>query len=350
MKNPTPRYIASVSAFFTAIFVLAFHLVLVLLKLVTGSWYVLLLPPIVVYLVAYYVFLYYLKHYIYRKIKLIYKTIHHTKTDPSQKHDVIDSGENVIEKVESEVANWIVKKEEDEKEYKRWTEYRRKYIGNVSHELKTPIFNIQGFLHSLIDGALYDENVNLSFLKKAAKNADRLQTIVEDLTLISDYESDSLILDMQPFGIKNLVQEVYEELERKAQKRNIKLKFKPGADDGFTVIADYESIRQVLINIIHNSIKYGREGGQTMVRFYRMGTNILIEVADTGIGIPEQSLPRIFDRFYRVDKGRSRKHGGSGLGLSIVKHIIEAHGQTINVRSKEGIGTTIGFTLKKIGA
>ncbi len=348
MKNPTPRYIASVSAFFTAVFVLVFHLVLVLLKLVTGSWYVLLLPPVVVYVVAYFVFLYYLKRYIYRKIKLIYKTIHHTKTDPLHKQEAIDSGENVIEKVETEVANWIVKKEKEEEEYKRWTEYRRKYIGDVSHELKTPIFNIQGFLHSLIDGALYDEKVNTSFLKKAAKNADRLQTIVEDLTLISDYESDSLVLDKQPFDIKNLVLEVFEELERKAQKRQITLRFKPDADTGFTVLADYESIRQVLINIVHNSIKYGRENGETTVSFYQMGTNVLVEVADTGIGIPQQSITRIFDRFYRVDKGRSRKHGGSGLGLSIVKHIIEAHGQTINVRSREGVGTTIGFTLEMV--
>lgn len=347
MKNPTPRYVAHYSALVTSFFILVFHLVLVLLDLIHGSWYILVLPPVIVYVVAYFVFLYYLKRYIYRKIKLIYKTIHNTKIDPSLKNETVDPGDNVFEKVESEVVTWMQQKEADEKKYKKWAEYRRKYIGDVSHELKTPIFNIQGFLHSLIDGALYDEKVNLSFLKKAAKNADRLQTIVDDLTLISDYESDALILDLQTFNIKDLVTEVYEELESKAKKKHINLIFKHGAEIGFKVIADYESIRQILINIINNSIKYGQEHGETLVSFYEMGANVLIEVADNGIGIPESAIPRIFDRFYRVDKGRSRKHGGSGLGLSIVKHIIEGHGQSINVRSTEKVGTTIGFTLKR---
>ncbi len=348
MKNPTPRHVAQYSALVTSLFVLVFHIVLVLLNLIKADWYILVLPPVIVYLVAYFVFLYYLKRYIYRKIKLIYKTIHQTKVGTSIKQELMNSNENVIEKVETEVTSWMKQKEDDEKKYKKWAEYRRKYIGDVSHELKTPIFNIQGFLHSLIDGALYDENVNLSFLKKAAKNADRLQTIVEDLTMISDYESDTLVLEMLEFNIKDLVVEVYEELEQKAQKRNIQLNFKNGAETGFQVIADYESIRQVLLNIIHNSIKYGKENGETLVSFYEMGSNVLIEIADNGIGIPEKAIPRVFDRFYRVDKGRSRKHGGSGLGLAIVKHIIEKHGQTINVRSKNGVGSTIGFTLKRV--
>lgn len=345
MKNPTPRYVAIISAFFTSLVVLFFNILIVLFKLVPANWVVFVFPPIIVFAASYVVFLFYLKRYIYRKIKLIYKTIHQTKIGSGAKQDAIDAGENIIEKVESEVTNWIEEKDANEKKYQKWTEYRRKYIGDVSHELKTPIFNIQGFLHTLLDGAIHDDKVNMAFIKKAAKNADRLQTIVEDLTMISDYESDTLTLDMEPFDIKDLVLEVYEELEQKAHKKMIEFKFKSGADTGFKVNADFESIRQVLINIIHNSIKYGKENGETLTSFYLMGANVLIEIADDGIGIPEKSVARIFDRFYRVDKGRSRKHGGSGLGLSIVRHIIEGHGQTINVRSKEGVGTTIGFTL-----
>ena len=225
--------------------------------------------------------------------------------------------------------------------------YRRHFIGDVSHELKTPIFNIQGYLHTLLDGALEDPNVNTTFLKKAAKNLERLHIIVEDLEAISRLESGELMLEIQSFDIHALAAEVFEDLEFKAKQRNITLEFKDGASQGFKVQADRESIRQVLTNLVSNSIKYGEENGRTRIGFYDMDGNILIEVADNGLGIPKKHLNHVFDRFYRVDKSRSRERGGSGLGLSIVKHIIEAHKQTINVRSTPGLGSTFGFTLKK---
>ncbi|MCB0578851.1 MAG: sensor histidine kinase, partial [Phaeodactylibacter sp.] len=219
--------------------------------------------------------------------------------------------------------------------------------GDISHELKTPIFNIQGYLHTLLDGAIHDEEVNVKFIRKAAKNLERLHTIVEDLEAISRLESGELILEMQAFDIRKLTEEVFEDLEIKAAQRRIVLEFKEGAAQNFRVLADRESIRQVLTNLVSNSIKYGKDNGRTRIGFYDMDKNILIEVADNGLGIPKQHINHVFDRFYRVDKSRSRAQGGSGLGLSIVKHIIEAHKQTINVRSTPDLGSTFGFTLQK---
>lgn len=246
-----------------------------------------------------------------------------------------------------EVDQWAENQKEEIRKYNSWAEYRRKFVGDISHELKTPIFNIQGYIHTLIDGGLEDHKINVKFLSKAAKNVERLQTIVEDLESISRLESGELILDIQSFDIKELTEEVFEELEIKSREKEIDFDFKQGAAKGFMVEADRETIRQVLVNLIHNSLKYGKENGKTRIGFYDMDKVILVEVADNGIGIPKQHINHVFDRFYRVDKSRSRNQGGSGLGLSIVKHIIEAHKQTINVRSTPDLGSTFGFTLKK---
>ncbi|MEL7021485.1 MAG: ATP-binding protein, partial [Bacteroidota bacterium] len=252
-----------------------------------------------------------------------------------------------IDTVEQEVEEWAENQEKELERYKTWAEYRRRFVGDISHELKTPIFNIQGYIHSLLDGGLQDERINVAFLNKAAKNIDRLQTIVEDLEAISRLESGGVIIEPTELDIRKLTAEVFEDLEFKAAAKNVALDFKEGASYGYKVVADRESIRQVLTNLINNSIKYGEENGRTKVGFYDMDKYILIEVADNGIGIPAEHLPHVFDRFYRVDKSRSRAQGGSGLGLSIVKHIIEAHKQTINVRSTPQMGSTFGFTLAK---
>ncbi|MEM1218267.1 MAG: ATP-binding protein, partial [Bacteroidota bacterium] len=224
---------------------------------------------------------------------------------------------------------------------------RRRFLGDISHELKTPIFNIQGYLETLIDGGMDDPNINRNYLLRAVKNVDRLNTIVEDLDSISRLETGDLVLEMQNFDIRELVEEVFEDFEFKAQAKGIKLDFKQGADQRFRVCADRESIRQVVTNLVTNSIKYGKENGVTKVGFYDMDRNILVEVADDGIGIDKESLNHIFERFFRVDKSRSREQGGSGLGLSIVKHLIEAHQQSVHVRSSVQLGSTFGFTLEK---
>lgn len=344
LKNLTPRQIAMYSGSSIA----ALIMVVLYLGQISGiaskpwSWVVMLGVTL---LVAYSVTLFFLRQYIYRKIKLIYKTIHKLKLDPSQKSKTIDIDSRIMEDVERDVAEWAEDQEREISHLKSLETYRREFLGNVSHELKTPIFNIQGYVHTLIDGALYDEEINQKYLNRCAKNVDRLITIVEDLETISKLESGELMLDVRAFDIRDLVEEVFETYELVARDKKVTLQFKDGAARGFMVNADRNYIRQVLDNLISNSIKYGKEGGVTKVAFYDMAQNILVEVADNGIGMTELDLNHVFDRFYRVDKSRSRVVGGSGLGLSIVKHIMEAHNQTINVRSAPGVGSTFGVTL-----
>lgn len=348
LKNPTPKQIAFFAALYISLIVaLVGGLFLGLSYVGSPNWLSYLCILLTVFLSGYWVTVYYLRKYIYRKIKLIYKTIHKHKRSPEEKNETIDVTSDIIGEVEKEVEEWALTREAEIDKHKAWAEYRRKYIGDISHELKTPIFNIQGYLHTLLDGAMHDNEINHSFLKRAAKNVERLHTIVEDLSAISRLESGNLVLDTVSFDIKELTREVFEDLEIKAAQKDIDLSFKEGADHNYRVRADIDSIRQVLTNLLHNSIKYGKNNGRTKVGFYDMDSNILIEVADNGIGIPATHLDHVFDRFYRVDKSRSRAQGGSGLGLSIVKHIIDAHKQTINVRSANNLGSTFGFTLEK---
>jgi len=286
-----------------------------------------------------------LEKYIYRRIKLIYKTIRSSKLSMPQKTVNLKADKDILVEVEEEVVEWAESQEREIETLKTLEVYRKRYLGNVSHELKTPIFSIQGFIHTLLDGALEDETVNRRYLERAASNVDRLLTIVYDLETISKLESGELMLEIQEFDIKSLVLEVIDDLEITARERGIGLIFKEGADRPFAVKGDPEYIRQVINNLIINSIKYGNEGGVTKVSFYEMHNQVLIEISDDGIGINEKHLKHLFDRFYRVDKSRSRDRGGSGLGLSIVKHILEVHDQTINVRSTPGLGSTFGFTL-----
>lgn len=347
LKNSTPRQIALRAAVVIGAAVFGLLLLIKAVSTTSLSWWVAILVPLSGIAVAYVVVLIYLEKYIYRKIKLIYKTIHQQKVSSDIKREGVDLDQPIIDDVEQEVEEWAEKQQNQIDQYERFAEYRRRYVGDISHELKTPIFNIQGYLHTLLEGGYHDEKIAMSFLKKAAKNVERLQTIVEDLGAISRLESGELILDLEPFDIKVLATEVFEEVEMKSKESRVELTFKPGADVGFMVMADRESIRQVLVNLVTNSLKYGNVGGATRIGFYDMESYILCEVADNGIGIPEKHLPHVFDRFYRVDKSRSRQKGGSGLGLAIVKHIIEAHQQTINVRSSPGLGSTFGVTLAK---
>ena len=288
-----------------------------------------------------------LDRFIYRRIKLMYKIIRKAKTSVPDKRALNRSDDPILDGVEKEVQQWAETQQNEIETLKTLEAYRKRFIGNVSHELKTPIFSIQGYIYTLIDGGVYDENVNMRYLERAATNVERLLTIVQDLEEISKLESEDLILDIQKFDIKALTREVFNDLEVNARQRNVTLAFKEGADKPFSVMADREGIRQVMTNLVLNSIKYGNENGVTKVSFYVMDKHILVEIADNGIGIEEKHLNHLFDRFYRVDKSRSRESGGSGLGLSIVKHIIEAHNQTVNVRSTPGRGSTFGFTLDK---
>lgn len=252
-----------------------------------------------------------------------------------------------IEKLNQEIIQLANDRQKEVERLTRLENYRKEFLGNVSHELKTPIFNIQGYVSTLIDGGLHDENINLEYLKRADKSVDRMINIIDDLETISQLESGSLVIDQEKFDLVELCLDVVDTLELVASKKKLKLKVeKP--EKTIRVMADKFRIRQVLVNLITNSIKYGKEGGFTLVSFQLKSDKVFIEVSDNGIGIQEEHLPRLFERFYRVDKGRSREQGGTGLGLSIVKHILEAHDQNISVSSKVGEGTTFIFSLKKI--
>ncbi|NRB64203.1 MAG: sensor histidine kinase [Saprospiraceae bacterium] len=348
LKNPTPQQIAWYASLISIVGVLALSIILLLVGIENRSFTYFLILGVSLFVLIYNINIFYLRKYIYRKIKLIYKTIHQEKVAPEEKNKSINIHSNIIEDVEKEVADWAENQQKELNKYKTWAEYRRNFMGDISHELKTPIFNIQGYVESLLDGGLEDESVNRLFLKRAATNIQRLQTIVEDLESISRLESGDLILEMQVFDIKELTREVFEDLEMKAKNQNIRLDYKDGASNSFKVRADREKIRQVLNNLVNNSLKYGVDEGRTKVGFYDMDRHILIEVADNGIGIARQHINHVFDRFYRVDKSRSRQMGGSGLGLSIVKHIVDSLKQTINVRSTPELGSTFGFTLEKV--
>lgn len=295
----------------------------------------------------YFVSRFLLDYFIYRRIKLIYKYIHDVKTDPDSRKVGQLASADMLESVESEVRAWAEKQQQELDTLRALETYRRNFLGNISHELKTPIFNIQGYLHTLLEGGLRDESINVKYLDRAARNVDRLETIVTDLETIAQLEADQMVLEMEPFDLRQLVREVFEDHERLAAERKIKLRLKPGADQEFQVFADRDRIRQVLNNLVTNAIKYGKGEGYTMVGMYDMDDKVLIEVSDDGVGIAENHLKHVFDRFYRVDVSRSRELGGSGLGLSIVKHIMEAHKQGVTVRSSMGRGSTFGFTLAK---
>ncbi|MBC7426413.1 MAG: sensor histidine kinase [Bacteroidia bacterium] len=297
---------------------------------------------------SYLTFLYALDVFIYRKIKIIYKNIHDFKvTKINRKNFQVDLDMDPIKRVNDEVMDWARNQSQEISFLKQQEVFRRDFLGNVSHELKTPVFSLQGYIETLLDGALYDETVNEVFLKKAAKSADRINSLVNDLLEISQLESGSVNLQMIKWDVCELTHEIFESLETQAVSNSVELTIKEGCDKPFMVMADREKIRQVLTNLTQNAINYGKNKGKVSIGFYDMDANILIEIADEGEGIAKEHLPRLFERFYRVDRSRSRDSGGTGLGLAIVKHIIEAHQQTINVRSTLRQGTTFGFTLAK---
>ena len=288
-----------------------------------------------------------LERFIYRKIKLIYKFIYQTKATPKEEtYYKYVLPQKSIDEVREDVEAWAAENEKELQLLRRNEQFRKEFLQNLSHEFKTPVFAIQGYVDTLLSGALANPDVNKKFLEKTSKNVDRLTHLLNDLDEISRLERGELILYKQNFVIQELVKDVFENVSSKAETVNIHCSIKKGCESPLTVFADKEKLRQVFTNLVENSIKYGKQDGSITASMYKTdGKHILVEISDDGIGITEKHLPRIFERFYRTDEGRSIDVTGSGLGLAICKHIIEAHGQTIHVRSRENIGTTVGFTL-----
>ncbi|WP_183576674.1 sensor histidine kinase [Mucilaginibacter sp. X5P1] len=312
------------------------------------SWYDVMITFLATIITSFFVFYYLIEKYIYSKIKLIYKLIHNLKLG----RDLRDAlGEHVsadpINDVEQEVKEWARQKKTEIDELRTQEKFRRDFLSNISHEFKTPLFAIQGYIEAIQDDEFDDLDMARDFLTKASRNVDRLSYLIKDLDEISKLETGEMAINYSKFKINDLIKEVFESMEMKAKQHNIKLIFKQKYDEPIAVNADREKIIQVLVNLIDNSFKYGKEGGSTSISLFDLHDQVLVEVTDDGIGIEEKYLPRLFERFFRTDTSRSRQIGGSGLGLAIVKHIIEAHQQTINVRSTESLGSTFGFTLQK---
>ncbi len=253
-----------------------------------------------------------------------------------------------LTELESRLEQWSEQQIALVEEMKGREQFRREYIGNVSHELKTPIFNIQGYIYTLLDGAIKDEKVAKKFLKRAAKSVERMTQLVKDMDVLTKVESGEYDVQLRPVRVRNLLDDAMEEIENLASKRKAKIKLNFFADDAVQVLCDAARIEQVLDNLLVNAIKYSEEGSLVVVTVSGEREKVEFRIKDHGFGISETDLPHIFERFYRVDKARSRDAGGTGLGLSIVKHIIDRHGESIRVQSKEGVGTEFIFTLKRV--
>lgn len=289
------------------------------------------------------------ERFIYKRIRNVYKLIRNLKMDKGLKDAL---GEKItndpIGDAEREVKDWAKQRVSEIDKLREQAKFRKEFLSNISHEFKTPLFTTQGYIETLQDGLMEDNpEIAKSFLEKAMRNLDRLSYLIQDLDEISKLETGIISLTLEQFDVVALIQECMEDLEENAKQNDIRLAYR-GKINQVIVKADRKRIQQVLINLLDNSIKYGKRGGTTSVSIFSLFDQILIEVTDNGMGIDEKNLPRVFERFYRTDKSRSREIGGSGLGLAIVKHIIEAHAQSVNVRSTEGLGTTFGFTLERL--
>ncbi len=287
-----------------------------------------------------------LRNYIAHKLQPIYSIV--LARDVHAKEVLSEMKFKQVENIREELEDWAEDNDREIARLKESNAFRKQYLGNVAHELKTPIFNIQGYISTLLDGGLEDETINYKYLEQAEKSTDRLINIVNDLDTISKLESNMTRLNIEPFDIAALAKEIADNCEMEAEKKGISITVAASEElpSPYWVMADKHFIGQVFVNLIMNSIRYGSEGGQTQVRFTSRGEKVKVEVEDNGWGIAKEDQPRIFERFYRADKARSRKEGGTGLGLAIVKHITEAHSARIKVQSELGKGSTFSFKLK----
>jgi two-component system phosphate regulon sensor histidine kinase PhoR len=301
--------------------------------------------PLSLGLASFGIFYFFVERFLNDRLKVLYRSIR-TGKFVNSKIEAFKLTDDVFSKAEQETKTWVEEQNREILKLKEQEEFRREFLGNLAHELKTPVFSIQGYVLTLLDGGLEDENVNRLFLERTSSSIDRMVNLLEDLDSITKMEVNGLNLELENFDLKQLIQNIFDTLELSAKEKSVTLKFsKDYAPQN--VNADKAKITQVLTNLIVNSINYGNENGTTAARFFEMNDLILIEISDNGPGIDEKNLSRIFERFYRVEKSRTRNEGGSGLGLAIAKRIVESHNQRISVRSTLGLGSTFAFSLEK---
>jgi two-component system phosphate regulon sensor histidine kinase PhoR len=303
-----------------------------------------LIISILIFIISFIIIQYRIQGFLFKRFKELYQDLDMLDSTQINKSSISTDMDSLMENIEEFAKD---KKIEIEA-LKLKEQYRKEFIGNVAHELKTPIFTIQGYISNLLDGAMDDKELLNKYLKRTDNSVERLSYIIKDLDLITQLESSTMNLNISSFNMIDLIFNIFDHLEIKSSKRNIKLVFDKKYNNEILVSADKERIGQVLTNLLVNSINYGRDKGTTEVSINDLTKEkLIVRVTDNGEGISEEHLPRLFERFYRVDISRSRKHGGSGLGLAIVKHIIDAHNENIYINSKLGVGSEFSFTLQK---
>ena len=303
---------------------------------------IILLGSLATFISFYFLF----RKFIYNRLRILYRSIRKGKLVADEKL-YINMSEDIIGNAEADSKKWSEQRNSEITQLQEQDKFRREFIGNLAHELKTPVFSIQGYVLTLLEGGLEDDRVNRMFLERASKSIDRMTTILNDLDELTKLEVNDLKMDLRPFDLKELSREVMDSLELRSQEKHIKLRFAKDYSKEIMVRADRGKIAQVLTNLISNSISYGNENGETQIRFYEVDDIISVEISDNGPGMEPHELPRLFERFYRIEKSRNRNEGGSGLGLAIAKHILDSHHQTISVRSTIGVGSTFTFSLDK---
>jgi two-component system, OmpR family, phosphate regulon sensor histidine kinase PhoR len=342
-KNTNPKYLAIISASTLTL------LVLVMLIVLGVKWMPMLICTLVFFCICYFLFLSTIENFFFKKVKLIYKLINQTKASYKEEalREITDKELN-LDIVHEDVEKWAQEKYKEINVLKETEQYRKEFLMNFAHEVKTPIFSAQGYIENLLDGSVTTPELKEKFLNNASKSIDRLAELMKDIDAITKLESGVIEMNKERIALLPLIKEVFEELQLHATKDKVNLVLKDNSETNVYAIADKLRIKQVLSNLITNAIKYNKENGLVEVGVYTVDEeNLYVEVTDNGDGIAEEHIARIFERFYRTDRARDRKIGGSGLGLSIVKHIIEAHGHTLTCRSSVGVGSSFGFGLTK---
>ena len=302
----------------------------------------------VVFIIIFYVIIFAIEKFIYDRIKLLYRSAQIFRSKKALDEMNLDMRTDVLGEVSKEVAKWMIEQHNTIDQLEEREAFRREFMGNLSHELKTPVFSVQGYILTLLEGGLEDKDINIRFLEKAAGGVERITNLLNDLDAITKLESGQVNIEKKRFDFVKLAIQVSEEMENKASKKNIDITVQNNSEKPIWVFADPVKIAQVLTNLIINAINYGKKGGFIKISNHEFDEKILIEVEDNGIGITEEDSLRIFERFYRVEKSRARKKGGTGLGLAIVKHIIDSHNETVTVRSSPGEGSVFSFSLGRV--
>lgn len=336
-------------AFIIALIVTIVSLLIYLIPIDRENWHIFLIHASI-FISAFVLVYYSVEYLIFKEINKIYYVLDKLKQKDSNLNVEQFKSRNTPfkrKKIFEEVYRYVTKKQAEINELKKLETFRREFLADISHELKTPIFAVQGYLHTLLDGAMNDKDVREKFLKKATKSVDGLQEMVEELLTLSKLETGELQMYIEDFDIYNLTKDVFELLENKARKKGVSLKFAENSNSIKIVKGDSYQIKQVLKNLIENAINYNNEKGKVVVGFDLEKDNVIISIKDDGLGIAPEHLKRIFERFYRIEKSRSKDKGGSGLGLAIVQEIVEAHHSKVMVTSKFGKGTTFAFILKR---